>query len=115
ALADAALDDVLELDHAEELAVLGDRQRRAAGLRDLIGNAGELAHHFGADIADKLDDSIDRALADPGGADLHAAHAALRGEGNELALHFGDVAPAQAVLFLGEHDDGAAFRRFVSE
>src|SRR5581483_8313734 len=70
ALADAALDDVLELDHAE-------------------------------DIADKLDDSIDRALADPGGADLHAADAALRGEGNELALHFGDVAPAQAVLFLG--------------
>ena len=36
ALADAALDDVLELDDAEQPAVLGDRQRRAAGLGDLV-------------------------------------------------------------------------------
>ena len=32
ALADAALDDVLEVDDAEQPAVLGDRERRAAGL-----------------------------------------------------------------------------------
>ncbi len=38
ALADAALDDVLEMDDAEQAAVLGDRQRRAAGLGDLVGD-----------------------------------------------------------------------------
>ena len=34
ALADAALDDVLEVDDAEQPAVLGDGERRAAGLGD---------------------------------------------------------------------------------
>ena len=37
ALADAALDDVLQVDDAEQLAVFGHRQRRAAGLGDLLG------------------------------------------------------------------------------
>ena len=49
ALADAALDDVLEVDDAEQLAVLGDRQRRAAGLRDRVGDGLDLARRIGAD------------------------------------------------------------------
>ena len=36
ALADAAFDDVLEMDDAQQLAVLGHRQRRAAGLGDAV-------------------------------------------------------------------------------
>ena len=49
ALADAALDDVLELDDAEEPTVLGDGERRAAGLRDGVGDRADFAHGLGAD------------------------------------------------------------------
>ena len=48
ALADAALDDVLEMDDAEQLAVLGDGQRRAAGLGDRVGDRLDLARGIGA-------------------------------------------------------------------
>ena len=49
ALADAALDDVLEVNHAEQLAILGDRERRAARLRDRVGDRIDLPHDVGAD------------------------------------------------------------------
>ena len=49
ALADAALDDVLEMDDAEQLAVLGDRERRAAGLGDRFGDGLDLARSLRAD------------------------------------------------------------------
>ncbi len=42
-LTDAAFDDVLELDDAEQLAVLGHRKRRAAGLGDALGDGVDLA------------------------------------------------------------------------
>ena len=48
ALADAALDDVLEMNDAEQPAVLGDRERRAARLGDGVGDGGDLAHGLGA-------------------------------------------------------------------
>ena len=48
-------------------------------------------------------------------AEIHAAHARLGGEGDELGVGRGDVAPAQAVFFLGEHGDGAAFGGFVGQ
>jgi hypothetical protein len=43
ALPNAALDDVLEMDHAKQPAIAGNRQRRAAGLGDPLGNADQLA------------------------------------------------------------------------
>ena len=49
ALADAAFDDVLEVNHAEELAILGDGERCAARLRDRIGDGIDLAHGLRAD------------------------------------------------------------------
>ena len=47
ALADAALDDVLEVDDAEEPAVLRHGERRAAGLADALGDRLHLAHRLG--------------------------------------------------------------------
>ena len=44
ALADAALDDVLEMDDAEQLSVLGDGERRAARFGDALGDGIDLAH-----------------------------------------------------------------------
>ena len=133
ALADAALDDVLELDDAEHAAVLGDGERRAAGLGDLVRDRLELAPGLGAerrcDHPDRAagrdrrrgrrgdigEDRVDRALAHPGIADLDAAHPRLCGERNEGRLHLGEVAAANAVLLLGEHDDRAALWRLVGE
>jgi hypothetical protein len=48
-------------------------------------------------------------------ADLDAAHAALRGEGNEVGAQLGEIAAANAVSLLGEHDDGAARGGLVGE
>ena len=131
ALADAALDDVLEVDDAEQPAVLGDGERRAAGLRDGVGDRIDLAHGLGADRrlhararlpaddrrrrVEIVQDRVDRALAHPRAADLDAAHAALRGERNELGAQLGQVAAADAVFLLGQHDDRAAFGRLVGE
>ena len=48
--------------------------------------------------------------------EIHAAHARLRGERERTArAAFGDFASAQSKLFLREHDDAAAFGRFVGE
>ena len=94
ALADAALDDVLELNDAEEPAVLGDRQRRAARLGNRIGDRIDFAHRLGADARPQrlhgppgsdrdrrrievVQDRVDRAFAHPGRADLDTAHARL--------------------------------------
>ena len=79
ALADAALDDVLEVDDAEQPAVLRHGERRAAGLADALGDRLHLAHRLGdgddglrgaptarrgTGRADIGEHRVDRALAD---------------------------------------------------
>ena len=60
-------------------------------------------------------DRIHRALADARAGQIHAAHAGLRGEGHKLGVNAGQIAPAQVVLLLGQHHDGAALGSFVGE
>ena len=62
-----------------------------------------------------IEHRVDRALADPRAVDLDAAHPALRRERDELGAELVDVAAADAVFLLGQHHDGAAFRRLVGE
>ena len=64
---------------------------------------------------DEFGDGVGGALADAAAVDIDAAHAGLRGEGDEVRLVLGDFAAADVVLLLGEHDDGAAFGGFVGE
>ena len=52
-------------------------------------------------------------MCDP--VEVHAAHAGLRGERDELRLAVVQFAPAQAVFFLRQHDDAAAFGRLVRQ
>src|SRR5262249_37492243 len=90
ALANAALDDVLELNDAEQPPVLGDGERRAARFRDRVGDRLHFAYRIGANRwrqhargarrfgydrgrGQEFDDRIDRTLAYPGGAHLDAA------------------------------------------
>ena len=76
-----------------------------------INCGGDLA----AVLVDELGDAFGGALADAAAVEIDAAHAGLRGEGNEVGLVLGDFAAADVVLLLGQHDDGAAFGRLVGE
>ena len=54
-------------------------------------------------------------LAHAAAVEIDAAHAGLRGEGDEVGVMLGDLAAADAVLLLGEDDDGAALGGLVGE
>ena len=62
-----------------------------------------------------FDNGVDSALANPPVTDLHSAHAAVSRERDEIAAKLTQVATANAVLLLREHDDRTALRRLVGE
>ena len=65
-----------------------------------------------------LDEALDRvggALAEPLAVQVDAAHPRRRREGDEGRLVLAELAAAQAVPLLGEHDDRAALGRLVGE
>ena len=130
ALADAALDDVLEVDDAEQRGRPWRRRaacrrpwrsrRRSPAPRGRLGvrAAGSARCCRCATPERRRDigeDRVDGALADRRAADVDAAHPGLRGEGHEGRAELGHVAAADAVLLLGQHDDRAALRRLVGE
>ena len=49
------------------------------------------------------------------GVKIDAAHARLRGEWHKCRLQLVHFARAQSEFLLGQHDDAAAFRRFIGE
>ena len=114
ALADAALDDVLQMDDTEQLAMPGHGQRRAAHRRNRFREAFELARRWHVRVAvnlpDVIDHGVDRAFADLVVLKIDAADARLRGERDEMRAERRHVPPADAVALLGQHHDGAAFR-----
>jgi hypothetical protein len=121
ALADAALDDVLQLDHPQHAPAVGHHQRRPPlpgdGVDQILHCGGELAALFQHEGAHR----IRRAFADgarrlaSAGRKVHAAHARLRGEWHEGRRGRHQLTPAQVEALLGEHDDGAAFGRLVGQ
>ena len=116
ALADAALDDVLELDHAERARAIGHHQRRARpGARRSRPRAAASGGSAPPCAVQPWLDRIGRALADLAAVEVDAAHARLRAEGDELRAERLHVAPANAVLLLGQHHDRAAFGRLVGQ
>ena len=71
-------------------------------------------------LLDQVIHRVRRAFADGGAVEVHAGHARLGGEGDEVHPLRGCFArahglAAQAVLFLGQHDDGAAFGGLVGQ
>src|SRR5437868_5019824 len=62
-----------------------------------------------------IEDRLHRALADRGRPGVDAAHAGLRSEGHEGCGQLLHVAAAEAILFLGQHHDGAAFGGLIGE
>jgi hypothetical protein len=92
-----------------------DDQRRAAEAGDLFDLLADFLGQLRSLLLEEAGDGVGGALADAGAGQVDAAHAGLRGEGNELGVNAAEVASAEVVLLLGEHDDGAAFGGFVGE
>ena len=111
--AHALLDDVLEVDDAEHLAVARDGERRAALAGDPVELGLQLRRRLAALGGDVLRDRVARALSQAIAVQVHAAHARLGAEGDEGGAGV-EVALADPVL-LGEHDDRAALGRLVRE
>src|ERR1035437_1776940 len=66
-------------------------------------------------IMDERGDAIGGAFAPASSVYIDAAHAGLRGEGDEVGLVRCHFAAAEVVLFLGQDHDGAALRGFVGQ
>ena len=99
----------------ERGGVFGHHQRRAAGAGDLFNLLADLLRQRRSLLFEKAGNGIHRALANARAGQVDAAHAGLRGEGNKLGVNAAQVAAAQVVLFLGQHDDRAALGSFVGE
>ena len=112
---DAVLDDVLELDHPEHPRALGDHERRRAAARDPVDVLGQIGRERAAAVLDVAPYRVGRALAVLETVQIDAAHARLGGEGDEVRIVAREVAAAQAVLLLREHDDRASLGRLVGE
>jgi hypothetical protein len=132
ALLDAALHDVLQIDDAQQPAIAGDSERRAAGFGDLFGDGADLGDGFGLRLRlvgqrrvrpparhrlrrDRGNHRLDGALADRDAVEIDPAHARLGGERHEAGVEAGHVAGADAIGLLGQHHDRAALRRLVGE
>ena len=66
-------------------------------------------------IDDELNDGVGRSLAQAAAVNIDATHARVGGKGDEVSLVLRNVAAAQVVCLLGEHDYGAALRGFVRQ
>src|SRR5262249_12861668 len=106
---------VLELDHAEHLLAGGDDQRRRTVTGDVVDRAAYFEREVAALRARPGLDRVGGTLADGAAVQVHAAHARLSGEGYERPTHRVHVALAQAMPFLGEYHDAAAFGRLVGQ
>src|ERR1035437_253632 len=121
AFLDAAFDDVLEMNDAEHFLAVCDDERRAAGPGNLVHGIQNYLRENTAFAVNQDAHGFRRAFADaPCGlavnrCEIHAAHARLRSERDELRVGRRDFASAQTKFFLRQHHDTAAFGRFVGE
>src|SRR4030095_16165703 len=98
ALADAALDDVLELDGAQHPGAVGDPQRRGPGPGDAVHRGTDLVGDGSAQTPHMRLDRVGGALAHLAPVQVDAAHPSLRGEGDEGGPHLLELALAATVL-----------------
>ena len=115
AFAHAAFDDVRKCDHTEDAAILRDEKRRATRAGDFLGYSLDFVRNDLAALVNVACNGLLCALANFAAVDIDTGHASLRREGMEYRVMSGKITAAELVAFLGEDDDGAAFRGFVGE
>src|SRR4030095_8513365 len=89
--------------------------RRRAGLGNGVDGAADVGVDRAALLLDVHLDRVGGALPDLAAVQVDAAHARLRGEGDERRAELLDVAFPYPVLFLRENDDAPALGRLVGE
>ena len=115
AFRDTPFHDVLQLDDAQHARTVGDDQRRGARLGHGVADPLHFRRHRAACRRDVFHDRVAGTFADHPSVEVDATHPRLRSEGDELRAERLHVAAADAVPFLGQHDDRPTFRGFVGE
>src|SRR5262249_33615464 len=115
ALAHAAFDDVGERDHSKNLAVLTHQQWRSTTAGNLRYRVFDFRWHLLPTLEAMPRDGVLCPFADFQSVEIHARHSRLRRERNKVGAVLRKLAPANSILFLGQHDNGAPFGRLVSE
>jgi hypothetical protein len=109
------LDDVLEVDDAEDVVVAAHGQRRASLAADQVQLLLQLGGRAAALLFDVANDRVASPLAELVAVDVHPAHPRLGREGDEGGGVGVQLALTDAVLTLGEDDDRAPLRRLVGQ
>ena len=113
AVADALLDDVLQVDDAEDLDALGDDERRAAARRHAFDDGVEPGGHLAALLDHPALHRLRGALAHRLTVEVDAAHAGLGGEGDSVA--WPTSRSRMSKRSLASTDDRAALGRLVGQ
>ena len=115
------LHNVLQVNHAENLAILRNHQRSSAAATDLFGRLSDGNGEFPLLLFDKRLDRLRRPFSYAPtvqcslSAYIDAAHAGLRAERNKRGCDRIDLSAAQAILFLRKDGDGTSFRCLVGQ
>ena len=80
---------------------------------NLFNGFADLLRHGRILLFEKTCNGVDGALADEGSGKVDAAHAGLRGEGDELGVNTAQVAAAKVVLLFRQDNYGSAFGGLV--
>ena len=115
ALFHAALDHVLQVDHAQAATAIGDGQRSTALPRDHLRDGEQILRRLAALFADEANDCLRGALAQAAVVDVDAAHAGVGGKRDEVRLVAGHLAAPQAVFALCQDHDRTPFRGLVGQ
>ena len=114
-LADARLDDVLQMDDPEHLPVPGHHERGAAGPGHPVGDGRGLGAVAAPALLHVGPHGIGGPLANLVAAEVHPAHARLGREGHHGEARSGQGALADAEALLGEHHHRAALGGLVGQ
>ena len=115
ALLHSTLDDVLQVDHAQQALAVAHRQRRSAGARNAVAHVLEVARDLAAPFHDERDDRVGGALSELATLEVDSAHPRVRRERNERRLMLRDVPAAKTVFFFREDHNGSTFGRLVGQ
>src|SRR5262249_17070102 len=108
-----ALDDILQVNNAQQALAIAHCKWRPAVSRDSVARFFDQFRYLSAAFNHEFDDGVGGALAELASLEIDAAHSRVRRKRNECSLTFRNVPPPQAVLLFSQNYDGSALRCLV--